>query len=82
MEELKPCPFCGSNNVQRFKAIGTGEMLVACCDCGARSVSAFYRIGKKRKAEPIDDHHFDNFDEAREFVTKKWNRRVNDGRTY
>ena len=34
-EKLKPCPFCGSIDVEE-KQYGDNEFWVSCADCGAR----------------------------------------------
>ena len=35
MDDLKPCPFCGSIDVEE-KQYGDNEFWVSCADCGAR----------------------------------------------
>ena len=39
MSELKPCPFCGGNNVHNAEARCFGHSsrwAIVCCDCSAR----------------------------------------------
>lgn len=44
-EEIKPCPFCGSEDVEVFP--NYGRYFAACCDCGSEGPN------KERKEEAI-----------------------------
>ena len=44
-EEIKPCPFCGSEDVEVFP--NYGHYFAACCDCGSEGPN------KERKEEAI-----------------------------
>lgn len=69
---LKPCPFCGSNNVDFFRAFGdpsTDEncLFVACIDCGAQT---------QFKA-PLRDNNGNIISHADVLAADVWNRRDN-----
>lgn len=78
MEELKPCPFCGSTDIKRYITGATGAYrrgVVKCKACGA-SISAesggYHDYPHDDARETYDMANRD----AREFVTSAWNRRA------
>ena len=78
--ELKPCPFCGSNNLEIRHSIAVGEALyIVCRDCGVAM------IGEKT-AERYEDAGNGFYRKiapktAEEVVVEKWNRRAYEDRT-
>ena len=63
MNEIKPCPFCGGEGYYSY--IGNGICIVKCFECEAE----------------VQDHMTHRYDAiamkaAREYVIRKWNRRV------
>jgi Lar family restriction alleviation protein len=46
--KLKPCPFCGSEDIKLF---GT---TVNCCNCYAQSYSSLHGVAKERMKDAIE----------------------------
>ena len=78
MEELKPCPFCGSIpqcGTEFYESRGSEVKLAAtvkCTGCG---------VGKRvifKASEPIGYVPFFDFDNAFIDVISEWNRRMGD----
>lgn len=69
MDELKPCPFCGSKEVSLwYKGVRYGKIAFAECDiCGAKS-KAFSYYSK--------ENEFDFDDPGAKKAYYAWNRRV------
>ena len=38
-EKLKPCPFCGSNDIAFDFGLGRGVAYAYCCNCGAETIT-------------------------------------------
>ena len=80
-DELKPCPFCGSNSVTvrfvyppwMYKKLRGRYVTAGCLECGA-STKLF--CGDFKTGSPL----LNKADEkkAKEEATEAWNRRVND----
>ena len=67
-EELKPCPFCDSNNIAMYNLDIVPECSIECKDCHATIESS---VGW-RENDTIKSHD----KRCWEKLTKKWNRRV------
>lgn len=68
--KLKPCPFCGSNEIHISVSSGDDDTNVQCFDCGAEGPSAFAYI------------FYDCADPTAEMVkcaVENWNKRSGDG---
>ena len=78
MEELKPCPFCGSMpkcGTEFYESHGVEVKLAAvveCTGCGIRKRVIF------KASEPITYVPFFDFDNAFSAVLDDWNRRTSD----
>ena len=49
MNELRPCPFCGSDDIQNRDS-GMGQNLTGCVKCGARVYYKFSSLEDAAKA--------------------------------
>jgi Lar family restriction alleviation protein len=38
-EDLKPCPFCGSNALELQNLVGDDDFFVSCEDCGIQQIA-------------------------------------------
>ena len=79
MEQLKPCPFCGSkaDTITAFggKNSRVGRMVwCACEECGA--TSAHCRFDKRKGLTSTCYYRFKTMDEARAKAVELWNRRA------
>lgn len=82
-EQLKPCPFCGSESLKHYTRQARGEYrgVVQCKDCGARLDSYSDPTHKIAKA------YMGDWDEAKAYangqaydaVAAKWNSRAEVG---
>lgn len=43
MNELKPCPFCGSTHLREYTAYPISNWVIACKDCGGKMSGSFTR---------------------------------------
>lgn len=70
MNELKPCPFCGSE-AKAFKWGATAEVEIVCQneDCGVMQ-SGIVSVGDNESDEEA-------YERAYQIAKEKWNRRVN-----
>ena len=66
MEQLKPCPFCGSTNVKIF-AWSDGGICVKCLDCYCQTQASNDMCISDAKRQS-----------AFEKIVEAWNRRVTD----
>ena len=65
-DKLKPCPFCGDEaHLDRHDIF---------CDCGVKMVIPMFVHGKESVGG------FPTYEEARQEMIKKWNRRADDER--
>ena len=69
MTELKPCPFCGGNNLTTITMYY--GVKIACFDCGA-NVSSIKNNGEYKTLRQARNKHERKAIEA-------WNRRVDNG---
>lgn len=65
MKELKPCPFCGSNNLNMYAFSISSECSI-CCECGA-SITA------NVKWDGMDELSHD--EKCKQILVGKWNQR-------
>ena len=63
-EKLKPCPHCGSKEVEVVTGFSDYDFYVECGNCGCRS-QTYINLGDKTDEECID------------LAINSWNRRVN-----
>ena len=76
MNELKPCPFCGSNpkcGVSFYESCGAEVKLAAtveCTGCGIRKRNIF------KATDNISFVPFYDYDNAFARVIKEWNKRI------
>lgn len=80
MSELKPCPFCGSDNLKHYVTQATGGRyrgVVVCNECGARKESYSDWTGSVTDAYYGDWKAANDFtrEQARKRVESDWNRR-------
>ena len=59
MSELKPCPFCGSENIKHhhYSNQPYQQYIVRCKNCGARIIKASLELAFEawnRRAEPVE----------------------------
>ena len=70
MDELKPCPFCGGEDITLHEAYGNahveGRAWIRCEHCGAR-------IG-----DGYPNPHLFDIEDSTEYAVRNWNRRAND----
>lgn len=67
-DKLKPCPFCGGNNISMSAFSIAPECYIECQDCGA-SISSSVSWGKFMSEKKHDKL-------CAKKLTKKWNRRA------
>lgn len=69
MDELKPCPYCGSDNIKKDITVNHGK--IRCGKCGVSFSRCFYGMyGSLAEAKVEIDR----------VLTKVWNRRAEDGK--
>lgn len=69
MAELKPCPFCGGEEIVMYSFDISSECVLRCLTCGAviETVVPWGEMDKEQHDE-----------ECKRVLTEAWNRRVND----
>lgn len=72
MNELKPCPFCGSKANLIMKQKSKDFLLyVECSKCRARTNGYYPIVSDEKKA-------FDSLMDVKQIVINKWNNRVSE----
>ena len=70
MKDLKPCPFCGSDDIRVCAFEISPECYIECCNCGARIDAEI----------PWGDSDIQEHDNAcLKALRKLWNRRITNG---
>lgn len=80
INELKPCPFCGSTDLKRYVTEATGGMMrgvIVCNACGCRleHYTDYVHVIAKAYGDWGSAHEYARED-ARIKVTQKWNGRA------
>lgn len=76
-EELKPCPFCGSEAV--IKAVNKSYGFTIWCQCKDGNCTA--RTAGYCTDTNNEDNSLENIENCKNKAVKAWNRRANDGKT-
>ena len=51
MSELKPCPFCGSGDIEIFRIGKTNQIRIECNNCNISKTQKFMRLTPERLTE-------------------------------